>query len=64
MQTNDLKFLNEKEFLRFLRKQWSEDSLLRVFDGQRLVTGFWEAFVRTRNFALLLRSRNIMREKT
>jgi hypothetical protein len=63
IQTNDLKFFNEKDFLRFVRKREGENVLSQVFDDRRHVQRFWDEFTKTFNFSLLLRSKNIVREK-
>jgi hypothetical protein len=41
LQTNDLKFFNQKEFLRFIRKELKEDPLENVFNGKKAATAFW-----------------------
>ena len=60
-QVNDLKFFNEKEFLRFVRKRETEDPLLQLFDSKKSILLFWEEFITTRNFLNLLRSKNVVR---
>lgn len=64
LQTNDLKFFNEREFLRFVRKWVGEDPLGQVYEGRRAGLLFWEEFVGTHNFLLLLRARNVVRERS
>ena len=63
-QTNDLKFFNPKEFLRFVRKREGEDPLSSILDGRKFILLFWESFVVSRNFLNLLRSKNVVRKLT
>jgi hypothetical protein len=61
-QTNDLKFFNSKEFLRFVRKREGDDPLEQVMESRKAVLAFWEEFISCRNFLNLLRGRNVVRQ--
>lgn len=63
-QTNDLKFFTEKEFLKFVRKREAEDPLDQILEGRKVILSFWEEFVATRNFLLMLRARHVMRNRS
>lgn len=46
-----------------MRKREGENVLAQIFDGRKYAQLFWEEFVGTLNFRLLLRSKNIVRER-
>ena len=63
-QTNDLKFFNGKEFMRFVKKREAEDPLSQMFDSKKSVLLFWEQLIHSRNFLNMLRIRNVVRNLT
>jgi hypothetical protein len=64
LQTNDLKFFNSKDFLRWLKKRNGEEPLAQLCESRSKQLSFWEEFVATINFSLLLRSKCVVRQRT